>query len=179
MCRAMPFSARALNKNIPMTWWDGHVCVQNNSKLWHMFCIIIESNCRKTFSSTVLYTNMAAVTSGENHLSTTNTPHYSFPKHFFLLFLHVERVCKSHWNESLTRTRSAFYWERFEKSIDKRFPMQKWYTTVTVRDSSAQMFFSRHFHRTIENMNRSKIVRFPANFTPEITLKVSWQQKYC
>ena len=31
----------------------------------------------------------------------------------------------------------------------------------------------RHFYRTMENMNRSKIVRFPANFTPEITLKVS------
>ena len=32
-----------------------------------MFCIIIESNS-KTFSSIVLYTNMAAVTSGKNHL---------------------------------------------------------------------------------------------------------------
>ena len=30
------------------------------------FCIIIESNSQKTFSSIVLYTNMAAVTSREN-----------------------------------------------------------------------------------------------------------------
>ena len=30
------------------------------------FCIIIESNSQKTFSAIVLYTNMAAVTSGAN-----------------------------------------------------------------------------------------------------------------
>ena len=48
-----------------ISWRDGHVCVQNNSKLWLMFCIIIESISRKTFFSIVLYTNMAAVTSGE------------------------------------------------------------------------------------------------------------------
>ena len=47
---------------------DGHVCVQNNSKLWLMFCIIIESNSQKTVFSIVLYTNMVAVTSGENYL---------------------------------------------------------------------------------------------------------------
>ena len=45
-----------------------YVGIQNNSKLWLMFCIIIESNSQKTFFSIVLYTNMAAVTSGENHL---------------------------------------------------------------------------------------------------------------
>ena len=27
-------------------------------------------------------------------LSTTTTRHYSFPKHFFVLFLYFERVCK-------------------------------------------------------------------------------------
>ena len=32
-------------------------------------CIVIESNSQKTFSSVVLCTNMAAVTSGENHLT--------------------------------------------------------------------------------------------------------------
>ena len=39
----------------------------DNSKLWLMFYIIIESNPQKTFYSIVLCTNMAAVTSGENH----------------------------------------------------------------------------------------------------------------
>ena len=33
-----------------------------------MFFIIIESNSQKTFFAAVLYTNMAAVTSGEYHL---------------------------------------------------------------------------------------------------------------
>ena len=33
-----------------------------------MFCIITESNSQKTLFSVVLCTNMAAVTSGENHL---------------------------------------------------------------------------------------------------------------
>ena len=41
-------------------------------------------------------------------LSTTTMRHYSFPKHFFVLFLHVERVCKRFWKESLTRTSSSF-----------------------------------------------------------------------
>ena len=31
-----------------------------------------------------------------------------FPNILFLLFLHVERVCKSFWRESLTRTSSSF-----------------------------------------------------------------------
>ena len=41
-------------------------------------------------------------------LSTTSTRHCSFSKHFFVLFLHVERVRKGFWKESLTRTSSAF-----------------------------------------------------------------------
>ena len=49
-----------------LTWWDGHVGVQNNDKMSLKFCIIIESNSQKTFSAIVLYTNMAAVTSGAN-----------------------------------------------------------------------------------------------------------------
>ena len=40
-------------------------------------------------------------------LSITITRHYSFPKHFFELFLHIKRVCKSFW-KSLTRTSSSF-----------------------------------------------------------------------
>ena len=38
------------------------------SKLWLMFCIIIESDSQKTYFSFVLCTNMAAMTSGDNHL---------------------------------------------------------------------------------------------------------------
>ena len=42
-------------------------------------------------------------------LSTTSTRHYSFPINiFFVLFLHVERVCKRFWKESLTNTSSSF-----------------------------------------------------------------------
>ena len=51
-----------------VTWWDGHVGGPNNSKLWLVFCIIIESNSRKTFSLLFCHTNMAAMTSSENHL---------------------------------------------------------------------------------------------------------------
>ena len=67
-----------------------------------------------------------------------------------------------------------FFGKGFEKStFDKRFSMQKLYTTATLRDSLAQTFFSPHFYRTIEDMNRSKIARFLVNFTPEITIKFS------
>ena len=41
-------------------------------------------------------------------LSTRSTHHYSFPEHFFALFLHVEWVCKSFWKESLTGTSTSF-----------------------------------------------------------------------
>ena len=54
------------NSWFSLTWWDGHVGVQNNGKMSLTFCIIIESNSQKTFSAIVLYTNMAAVTSHEN-----------------------------------------------------------------------------------------------------------------
>ena len=37
----------------------------------------------------------------------TSTRHYSLSKH---LFLHVGRVCKTFWRESLTRTSSSFAW---------------------------------------------------------------------
>ena len=32
-----------------LMWWDGHVLVQNNSKMLLKFCRIIESNSQKTF----------------------------------------------------------------------------------------------------------------------------------
>ena len=42
--------------------------------------------------------------------SATNTRHNSFPKHFLVLFLHVERrICESFWKESLTSTSSHLH----------------------------------------------------------------------
>ena len=49
-----------------LTWWDGHVGVQNNGKMSFKLHIIIESNSQKTVFAIVLYTNMAAMTSREN-----------------------------------------------------------------------------------------------------------------
>ena len=54
------------NSWFSLTWWDGHVGVQNNGKMSLKFCIIIESNCQKNVFAIVLYTNMAAATSREN-----------------------------------------------------------------------------------------------------------------
>ena len=48
-----------------LTWWDGHVGVQNNGKMLLKFCKIIESNSQKNVFTIVLYTNVAAVTSCE------------------------------------------------------------------------------------------------------------------
>ena len=64
---AMPFSARALKENI---FFDVDIAVKNKN-------VKIEYG----LSWSVL-------------LSTTPTRHYSFPKHFFVLFLYVERFCK-------------------------------------------------------------------------------------
>ena len=85
-------------------------------------------------------------------LSTTNTPHYSFPKHFFLLFIRLFEIHQF----------SVFF---LGKDLKKVFLT----SDFPCKNDTQQ----RHFYRTMENMNRSKIVRFPANFTPEITLKVS------
>ena len=54
------------NSWFSLTWWDGHVGVQNNGKMSLKFSIMIESNSQKNFCAIVLYTNMAAVTSREN-----------------------------------------------------------------------------------------------------------------
>ena len=69
MRHAMPFSARALKENI---FFDVDIAVKK------------EKNVKIEYglSWSVL-------------LSTMLTRHYSFPKHFFVLFLHVERFCKS------------------------------------------------------------------------------------
>ena len=48
-----------------------HKTIANYSSI--MFYMIIESNSQKTFFSFVLCTNMAAMTSGENHLYAGDT----------------------------------------------------------------------------------------------------------
>ena len=65
MCHAEPFSARALKKNI---FFDVDIVTKNKSKCGLSWSVL---------------------------LPTTSTCHYSFPKHFFVLFLHIKRVCKS------------------------------------------------------------------------------------
>ena len=58
----MPFSARALKKNI---FFDVDIVVKNKSKCGLSWSVL---------------------------LPTTSTCHYSFPKHFFVLFLHIKDV---------------------------------------------------------------------------------------
>ena len=65
MCHAMPFSACALKKAI---FFDVDIVVKNKSKCGFSWYVL---------------------------LSITSTRHYSFPKHFFELFLHIKRVSKS------------------------------------------------------------------------------------
>ena len=67
MCHAMPFSARALRKNI-----------------FFVVDIVVKNKSKCGFSWYVL-------------LPITSTCHHSFPKHFFEFFLHIKRVCKSFW----------------------------------------------------------------------------------
>ena len=56
----------------------------------------------------VVKNKLISVLSWSVLLSTTTTRNYSFPKHFFVLFLHFERVCKRFWKESLTSASSSF-----------------------------------------------------------------------
>jgi len=56
-----------------VTLQGGHVDAQNNSKLGLMFCIIAEANYLKAFLSFALCTNVAVMTSGENHLQQIET----------------------------------------------------------------------------------------------------------
>ena len=96
MCRAMPFSARTLKKNFVWRWCNGKKQIG--------------------LSWSVL-------------LSTTSARHYSFPKHFILthcVFLHVERVCKSFWKESLTRTNTCVHAVRALKSPSRCFQIWHW-----------------------------------------------------
>ena len=70
----MPFSARALKKNI---FFDVDIVVKKTN--WNVVY-------RRLYSNRL-----------------TSMCDYSFPKHFFVLFLHIKRVCKSFWKESLTQ----------------------------------------------------------------------------
>ena len=79
MCHAMTFLARALKKNI---FFDVDIVVKNKSKCGLSWSVLLPA---------------------------TSTCHCSFPKHFFVLFLHIKRVCKSFWRESLTRTSSHLH----------------------------------------------------------------------
>ena len=70
------------------------------------------SRCEKNifFSVDIVVKNrFICVLSWSVLLSTTTTCHCSSPKHFFLLFLHFERVCKRFWEESLTRRSSHLH----------------------------------------------------------------------
>ena len=83
MCRARPFSVHAL-----LALWINNIFFDVD--------IVAENKSKCGLSWSVL-------------LSTASKRHNSFPKHFFVLFMHVERrVSESFWNESLTRTSSSF-----------------------------------------------------------------------
>ena len=111
MCRATPFSARALRKRI-------------------FFDIVVKNKSKCGLSWPVL-------------LSTTSTFHYSFPEHFFVLFLHVER------KESLRRTSSSFaqcsacvhVWAKISMNIEWR--IQVWVGVFNCQQIVTKIFF-RH-----------------------------------
>ena len=67
MCHLMPFSSSALKKK-KLIFSDVYVGVKNKLKCGLSWSVL---------------------------LSTSNACHYSFPKHFFVLLLHVEPVSKS------------------------------------------------------------------------------------
>ena len=85
MCCAMPFSAHVLKKN---RFSDVDIVVQNKSKGGLSWSVVF---------------------------STTSTRHYSLPKHFFVLFLHVERVSKSQ-----RKPRSPIVTEKQEHNTSRR-----------------------------------------------------------
>ena len=82
MCRAMPFSARALKENI---FFDVDIDIKNKNvkiEIWFIVvCTLIDNEYASLLFSQAF---------------------------FFVLFLYVERFCKSFWKESLTRTSSSF-----------------------------------------------------------------------
>ena len=82
MCRAMPFSARALKENI---LFDVDIVIKKvKTKNWNV-----------VFRGLYSYRQRLRIIT-------------LFPNIFFVLFLYVERFCKSFWKESLTRTSSSF-----------------------------------------------------------------------
>ena len=75
----MPFSASALTEKRHI-FFGVDIVVDSKSKCGLSWCVL---------------------------LSTISTRHNSFPKHIFVLSLHVKRVWESSWNERLTRTSSS------------------------------------------------------------------------
>ena len=78
MCHAMPFWTRALKKK--------HF-------LWHSYSVKTNQN--------VVYRGLYSYRQWVRFITL-------FPNNFLVLLLHVERVCKSFWKKSLTRTSSSF-----------------------------------------------------------------------
>ena len=83
-------------------------------------------------------------------LSTTSTRHYSFPKHFFALFLHVERVCKSFRKESLTRFKSESVFFNC-RHLDKDFFRYLWYSGKKNRMSFSVALVKFHWFGINQN----------------------------
>ena len=78
MCHAMPFWTRALKKK--------HF-------LWHSYCVKTNQN--------VVYRGLYSYRQWVRFITL-------FPINFLVLLVHVERLCKSFWKKSLTRTSSSF-----------------------------------------------------------------------
>ena len=68
------------NSWFSLTWWDGHVRLQNNGEMSLNFCIMIESNSHKNFFAIVLYTNMAAVKTWKPRMIALCVMHYKKTK---------------------------------------------------------------------------------------------------
>ena len=97
----------------------------------------------KTFSLTLIFVVKNKLKCGLSRsvlLPTTSASHYSFPKHFFVLFLHIQRVCKSFWKESLTCTSSLFAkCSRCTLKFESVFSVVK---TTSVVKKEKEMWFS-------------------------------------
>ena len=82
MCRAMPFSARALKENI---FFDVDIVIKKKHKNVKIeICFIVVCTLFDNEYASLLFSQT------------------------FFRILYVERFCKSFWKESLTRTSSSF-----------------------------------------------------------------------
>ena len=82
LCRFQPYYAARVNVS-RNTFFSSRSSLALNKTILFDVDIVAENKSKCGLSESVL-------------LSTTNTRHNSFPKHFFVLFLHAERrVCES------------------------------------------------------------------------------------